>query len=99
GEVVKVFCPTAQVRKFFAAGLDNPNQPEPAQEFAVSAQTEIIPWAAVAACPRHGAMSAPAVDGGGRSAHVSASPQPSARGRARSAFARPPRPHAGGGGL
>jgi hypothetical protein len=34
------------VRKFFAAGLDNPNQPDPAQEIAVCAQTEIIPLAA-----------------------------------------------------
>ena len=49
GEVVKVFCPTAQVRKFIAKGLDNPNRLERVQESAVCAQTEIIPLAVGAA--------------------------------------------------
>jgi hypothetical protein len=34
GEVVKVICPTTQAGKFFAGGLDNPNQLESAQEIA-----------------------------------------------------------------
>jgi hypothetical protein len=33
-----VICPTAQARKFFARGLDNPNRLDPAREIAVYAQ-------------------------------------------------------------